>query len=60
MCMLMKKNVLMGVRGKGTEERESDEVGFYSRLDFGIRWSPLPDEFLTSLHNPGIPRLLVV
>lgn len=45
-------------RGKGIESR-CDEVGVHSRFDFGSRWSPLSDELLTTLHNLGIPPLLI-
>jgi hypothetical protein len=36
-----------------------NEKRFYSRFDLGSRRSPLSDELLTTLHNLGIPRLLV-
>jgi hypothetical protein len=50
-----------GDRGKG-EWRDVVNVNegrFYSRFDLGSRRSPLSDELLTTLHNLGIPRLLV-
>ena len=50
----MHVNEECGAMGKGY-----DEVGIYSRLDFGSCWSPLSDELLTILHNLGIPRVLL-
>jgi hypothetical protein len=57
-CMPMERR---GDRGKG-EWRDVVNVNegrFYSRFDLGSRRSPLSDELLTTLHNLGIPRLLV-